>query len=215
MPVYSVTGSRLFSTKVMKKVYIIHGWDGTPESNWFPWLEHELTALGFQVNVPQLPDAHMPRIEKWVPALTAAVGVPDEDTYFVGHSMGCQAIVRYLEGLLDGVKVGGAVFVAGYFRPITNLEQDAESIAVDREWATTPIDFTAVRTHLPRCIAIFSTTDPYVSLDNREDFAQKLGSEIVTLENRGHFYASDDGITELPQARDAIIKMAHKTNEHV
>ena len=26
----------------MKRVFIIHGWDGYPEEGWFPWLKEEL-----------------------------------------------------------------------------------------------------------------------------------------------------------------------------
>ena len=33
--------------------------------------------------------------------------------------MGCQTIARYLETLPDEIKVGGAVFVAGFFKSLT------------------------------------------------------------------------------------------------
>jgi len=107
-----------------KRVFIVHGWDGYPEEGWFPWLKNELEAKDFEVSVPQLPEAKTPRIYNWVPALSKAVGTPDEQTYFVGHSIGCQTIARYLESLPEGVKVGGAVFVAGFFKRLTNLEDD-------------------------------------------------------------------------------------------
>ena len=95
-----------------KRAIIAHGWDGYPEEGWFPWLKSELEARGFEVLVPQLPEANSPSIYNWVPALAEAVGTPDENTYFVGHSMGCQTIARYLETLPEGAKVGGAVFGA-------------------------------------------------------------------------------------------------------
>jgi predicted alpha/beta hydrolase family esterase len=100
----------------MKRIFIVHGWGGYPTEGWFPWLKTELEQKGFQVFVPQLPDTDHPTIENWVPALTAAVGTPDSDTYFVGHSMGCQTIARYAEGLEASQVLGGAVFVAGFFK---------------------------------------------------------------------------------------------------
>src|SRR3989344_6946533 len=99
-----------------KRVIITHGWGGHPKGDWFPWLKKELEAKSFEVHIPRLPNAENPRIEKWVPKLAQVVGVADEETYFVGHSMGCQAIARYLESLPEGVKIGGAVFVAGFFK---------------------------------------------------------------------------------------------------
>ena len=48
-----------------------------------------------------------PRIQKWVSKLAQTVGDADKQTYFVGHSMGCQTIVRYLEKLPEN----------GYYKP--------------------------------------------------------------------------------------------------
>ncbi len=188
----------------MKRAFIVHGWDGYPEEGWFPWLKKQLEVWGFEVIVPQMPDAAHPHIATWVPALARAVGKPNANTYFIGHSMGCQTIIRYLETLPKGVEVGGAVFVAGFLRHITNLERDADTVAIDHEWATTPLDTVRVVAHLPQSAAIFSTNDPYVSLENRHDFREKLKSEIITLESRGHFSGSD-GVTELPEVLDMVI----------
>ena len=82
-----------------KRVFVAHGWDGTPEEGWFPWLKNELETKGFEVHVPQLPGTGSPRIHKWVPALAEEVGTANEQTYFVGPSMGCQAIPPYLHPL--------------------------------------------------------------------------------------------------------------------
>lgn len=190
-----------------KRVYIIHGWGGHPKEGWFPWLERELQARGFKVIVPQLPDAKKPRIQKWVPALSEAVGAVDEQTYFVGHSMGCQAIARYLESLPDGVKVGGAVFVAGFFKRLTGLEDDPDVQETDRHWLDTPLNLEKVRSHLSRSIAIFSDDDPWVPLDNQEDFREKLNSHIVVEHNKGHFSGKRDGIREVPIVLEKLLSL--------
>ena len=39
----------------MKKVVIIHGANGSPEENWFPWLKKELETKGIEVIIPQFP----------------------------------------------------------------------------------------------------------------------------------------------------------------
>ncbi|MEK7184114.1 MAG: alpha/beta fold hydrolase [Patescibacteria group bacterium] len=189
----------------MKRVFIIHGWDGYPNEGWFPWLKKELEAKGFDVVVPQLPDTGRPRIQRWIPALAEVVGTADEYTYFVGHSMGCQAIARYLETLPEGVQVGGAVFVAGFFKYLT-LEDDPDVQETDRHWLETPIDLEKVHSHLPSSVAIFSDNDPWVPLDNQEDFREKLGSEIIIEHAKGHLSGSD-GIVELPSALQAILSL--------
>jgi len=190
-----------------KRVFIVHGWDGTPQEGWFPWLKKELEARGYEVIVPQLPDAGSPRIQNWVPKLAEVVGTADEQTYFIGHSMGCQSVARYLETLPGGVKVGGAVFVAGFFKHLTGLEDDPDVRETDQHWLGTPLDLAKVKSHLPRSVAIFSDDDPWVPLDNQDDFQNKLGSEIVIEHNKGHFSGSRDGTKELPIILEKLLNL--------
>lgn len=190
-----------------KRIFVVHGWDGYPEEGWFPYLKKELESKGFDVYVPLLPDAESPRINKWVGALAAAVGTADKETYFVGHSMGCQTIARYLETLPEGVKVGGAVFVAGFFKRLTNLEDEPDVHETGKHWLDTPIDLARVNDHLPKSVAIFSDNDPFVPLDNQDDFRDKLGAQIVTEHGKGHFSGSD-GAMELPLALHAVLELA-------
>src|SRR3989338_1291793 len=200
----------------MKRGFIVHGWDGYPEEGWFPWLKKELEersfsaqggpASGWEVHVPQLPDAGTPRIYNWVPALANAVSTPDTQTYFVGHSMGCQTIARYLETLPEGVQVGGAVFVDGFFKRLT-IEQDPETQEIGKHWLETPLDLKKVKSHLPKSIAIFSDDDPFVPLDNKDDFKTQLASKIIIEHQMNHFSGSR-GIAEFPSALKAVFEVA-------
>ena len=190
----------------MKRVFIVHGWDGTPEESWFPWLKQQLEERGLEVSVPQMPEAHNPRIQNWVPALVAAVGTVDKDTYFIGHSMGVQTIARYIESLPDGSHVGGAVFVAGFFKRLTGLENDPDVQETDKHWLTAPIDLEKVAQRMRASIAIFSDNDPWVPLDNQDDFRRQLHSLVITVRSMGHF-SGNDGITELPVALEALMSI--------
>ncbi len=192
---------------MQKRVIIVHGWEGHPGNAWFPWLKKELEARGFEVIIPQLPDTETPRIEKWVPKLAEAVGTPDENTYFVGHSMGNQAIARYLESLPESVKVGGAVFVAGFFKRITNADNDAGETETRKHWLEAPLDLNRVKSHLLKSVAIFSDNDPFVPLDNQDDFRDKLGSRIVIEHAKDHF---SKGTLELPSTLEAFLDLQKK-----
>ncbi len=192
-----------------KKVYIIHGWDGCPEEGWFPWLRKELEINGFEVIVPQLPNPDEPRIIPWVGKLKELVTELDENTYFVGHSMGNQAIVRFLAELQNNILVGGAVFVAGFFKNLSNLEDDEVVRDVSDEWLKTPIDLKKAKAHIKSSIAIFSDDDPYVPLENKDDFENLLDSKIVIEHNMGHFSEST-GTKELPIALEAVLEIAGK-----
>ena len=190
-----------------KRVFIIHGWDGYPEEGWFPWLRKELEDRGVEVFVPKMPDAAEPRINKWIPTIAKAIGQADENTYFIGHSMGVQAIVRYLSGLPEETRTGGAVFVAGFFKRLTNMGNDPTDLDVVKEWLKTPINLNVVKDKMLKSAAVFSESDLYVPLDNQDDFKDKLKSEIIILPGPGHFSGPDDKCTELPEVLTALEKM--------
>lgn len=179
----------------MKRVFIVHRWSGGPGDDWRPWLKQELEAHGWQVSVPAMPDTDVPVIEKWVGALAAAVGAPDAETYFVGHSIGCQTILRYLETV--GTPIGGAVFVAGWF-DLENLE-DEETAVIARPWIEKPISFNKVKASLSRSTLVISDNDPYGAFDKNKESFGKLGSKIVVVPSGGHF-TEEEGCSELPLA---------------
>src|SRR3990167_2910856 len=123
----------------MKRVIIVHGWDGYPEEGCFPWLKKEFEKENFQVLIPAMPDPINPKIETWVPYLRDHVLVPDEETYLIGHSIGAQTILRYLESLPENAKIGGAVFIAGWINLTDEAYEDDNDIEIGRPWLETPI----------------------------------------------------------------------------
>ncbi len=195
----------------MKRVIIVHGWSGHPETGWFPWLKAELKKSSFEVLTPQLPAPETPHITPWVSKLAETVGAADKNTYLVGHSMGCQTIARYLEALPEGIQVGGAVFVAGFFKRLTKIQEEGEeTVAIAHEWLETPLDLQKVKSHLPKSIAIFSDNDYYVPLDNTGEFRDKLGSEIIVEKGKGHFSGKRDRMLELPVALKSVLKLSKR-----
>lgn len=184
-----------------KRVVIIHGWGGNPDEHWLPWLKSELTKKGFAVTAPQMPNTDAPVIEEWVGYLSQLVGDIDEYTYFIGHSVGCQTIMRYL-GTQAGKRAGGCVFVAGWFK-LQNLENEEEERLAE-PWQRDDIDFVKVKEVTNNFIVLNSTDDDYGAVkENKKLFEQKLGAKVTIMANKGHFTESD-GVTELPEALEAI-----------
>jgi predicted alpha/beta hydrolase family esterase len=188
----------------MKKLYIIHGWGATPEEPWYQWLKGEMETNGWSVIIPAMPNSENPKIETWVSYLSELVKTPDPETYFVGHSIGVQTILRYLEQLPEGLKIGGVVSVAGWFT-LNKLEGPAEE-AIAKPWLETPIDFEQIRTHSDKFVAIFSNNDPFVPLDNKDLFVANLNAETKILLAQEHFGA-EDNVVDIPAARDALLSL--------
>ncbi len=177
-----------------RRVVIVHGWGGSPANDWLRWATEAFQAKGCDVITPEMPDTDNPVIEKWVEHLKSIAGTVDKDTYFIGHSIGCQTIMRFLE-MID-TKVGGAIFVAGWF-DLTNQNKEEEEIA--NPWIQTPIDYAKVKANLAQSVVILGDNDPWVPYEEtKKDFEMRLGSEVVTIHDAGHI-TSSDGFGPFPQ----------------
>lgn len=182
----------------MKKVYLIHGWaENDSSEKWFGWLRDSCEKEGIKFISFNMPNSHAPKIEEWVHYLKENIPVEDldEHTYFVGHSVGCQTIMRYLEKLPKTKRIAGCVFVAGWF-DLINLEP--EELEIAHPWTNTEINFERILEHCDRFLALFSDNDPYVHSDESKKFEKDLGAKIIFKHGDGHF-TSADGVIEIPE----------------
>lgn len=186
-------------SQIQKRVVINHGYGSNPDAHWFPWLKKELESRGFEVFVPQMPNPDAPQREVWVTTIAEVIGIPDKNTYFVGHSLGCVSILYYLEALPFESKVGGCVFVGGFSKDIGKKEIN--------DFIATPPDFDKVKAQTAQFVAIISRTDGKVPVETALEFQRSLDAELILEQNMGHF-TSDDGVIYLEQALQSILKMA-------
>jgi len=183
----------------MKRVIIVHGWGGHPHEGWFPWLKKVLEEKEYHVDVPEMPDTDHPKIDTWVGKLKEVVGTPDKDTILVGHSIGCQTIMRYLETVDE---IGGAVLVAGFFHLTKEGLEEEGAAEIAKPWLETPIDTDKLRKF--KIVGIFSDDDPHVPIDDAQLFMQRLNAKIVIEGKKGHL-GGEDKVFELQSVLDAVI----------
>lgn len=190
------------------RVFIVHRWEGFPGEGWYQWMKKELEKRGCTVRVLKMPHPKKPTIRDWVATLQQAVGKkPNEKTFFVGHSIGCQTIMRYLETLPKGVVTGGALFVTPWFT-LKGLET-TEDKNTARPWIENQIHTKEVLSHIREIYAIFSDDDPYVPLSNRVTFESRLKAWVMTVKKRGHL-SGEDGARTLPEGLAAMEEMIAK-----
>lgn len=183
----------------MKRVFVIHGWAGSPEEGWRPWLRKNLENRGFQVAIPAMPDTSYPKQAAWVSHIQEVVGDVDEQAFFIGHSLGCIAILRFLESLPKNKKVGGVILVAGF--------DDDLGVAELSDFFTTPIDWGKIMTHADSFVSIESDNDPYDLAKYNAVFKEKLRAKTILEHNMKHF-SGDDGIVELPIVLSELERIA-------
>ncbi len=188
----------------MKRLFIVHGWDGSSSEPLMAWLKGEGTAAGFETVALEMPGSATPTIGAWVNHLKSTIEYIDENTFFICHSIGAQTLLRYLQEP-DGVTLGGAVFIAPWMT-LTGIDsEDDKNVA--RPWLENPIDWNKVKAAGGKYISIFSDNDAFVPLkENSEFFAEKLGSKIVVETGKGHFSPKD--VSLLPSATQALTEIS-------
>ena len=187
----------------MARIIAIHGWQGSPHRDWFPWLKKNLESKGHNVIVPEMPATQHPVIQPWVSTLTKITGKLDENTFLVGHSIGCQTILRFLAKMKTNEKVGGVILVAPWtkLKP-TSYETPADK-AIIQPWLEVPIPWEHAKVRAQKFVCFFSDDDPFVYVENSKVFKEKLGAEIIIEKNKGH-YSEGEGIKEIPSVLKKI-----------
>lgn len=186
----------------MKRAVIVHGWDGYPEYAWYPYVKEQLEKRGFKVDVPFFPDS-LPSLSRWTKKLVQAVGVPDEDTVLIGHSLGTVTILKYLQALPQGQRIGGVVLVAPFtddlgYRALGNFFRE-------------PMDFAEIKKHSKAFAFIASDNDSYIKPYHAKLLGLTLGGEVIWT-HKGHFTETNDKIqvSTLPEVVEAVERLTKK-----
>jgi predicted alpha/beta hydrolase family esterase len=176
-------------------VLVVHAFGGHPAKFWYPRLREFISGTA-DVEVLSMTNAHTPKISAWVADLASrtataaseaqeAAGCSPRDVFLVGHSVGCQAIVRFLA--LSGtsqvfaggwLRLGGVLLVAAWFAVLDPWE-------TIEPWCTTPFDCAAARTALggsPMQV-LLSDNDKYTPdfEQNAAQWLERLGATVRIL----------------------------------
>lgn len=179
----------------MRRLRIVPRWAGHPESDFYPWLmrallEGEERSPYRDVRALAMPDPNLPTIDAWVGRLSAELerdlGAAQE-TVLVGHSVGCQALLRYLASLPQGVTFRGALLVAGWL----SIDTPWDSI---RPWIETSFDLARARERVSDLVVLLSDNDPFTAdyQENKRAWEERAAARVVVAPGAKHFNAAEE-----------------------
>ncbi len=172
-----------------KRLIVIPRWGGTPESDWYPWLQDELRGVQSRpfdpIHVVDMPNPSVPVVETWVRQVAHVVGSDREElahTVIMAHSVGNHAVLRHLASLPVGVGVAGVFFVAGWW-------------AVDEPWDTLlpwmdiSFDLERAKSNAGKMVVAISDNDPLTHdwRNTRRLWQQRMGAEVMLVPGAAHF----------------------------
>lgn len=182
-----------------KRVYVVHGYGASPTRHWFPWLKESLSKQEIACKVLRMPDSSDPDPEAWIGHLSDNIEAPDEDTFFVGHSLGCVTLLKYLHRAKRDGQIGGLVLVSGFVQALPNLPE------LDT-FVTGELDYPQIVGLSEHRVVIASKNDETVPLSYSRELADKIHAEFFEAENGGHFL-DIEGFTTLPVVYEALSSM--------
>lgn len=155
---------------------IVPRWGGDRSVDWYPAL---LAKTGRRVEVCELDAPGAPTIAGSTKNLSAQIEAFDP-TILIGHSVGCQVVLRCLA---SSSKVFDAVIlVAAWF----TVDEPWPAL---QPWIDTPMNLAAARDHARRMEVYLSDNDPFTA-DHESSaalFADRLGAEVTTIKGAAHF----------------------------
>lgn len=176
----------------MKKALILHGTDSNSKDNWLSWLKDEFESRGWEVWVPDLPQADAPNMSRYNDFIFRnKEWTFDEETIVIGHSSGAVAILDLLQHLPKNTSVR-ACYLIGAF--MNDLGWDSL-----KELLEEPFDFDLIKSKAKKFTFIHSDNDPYCPLEHAKYLSEKLNGELIVKEGQGHFsIGTNPAYTKLP-----------------
>jgi hypothetical protein len=159
----------------MKNAVILHGTGDSPDLFWFPCVAKGLREKGFDVWLPQLPNAEKPNLADWIPFILEN-GKFTKDSVLIGHSAGAQIILSLLEN--SEIKIKQAILVSGYAKPLPKTENDPKN--------QDSFNWEKIKGKAGEFIFINSDNDPWGCTDAQgKIMADNLGGRLIVMHD-GH-----------------------------
>ncbi len=181
----------------MKKALIFHGTHGSPEGNWFPWLQEELMMQEWQVAVPKLPTPEEQSLNGWITALEEQVPGYADANLLIGHSSGATFCLRLVEKEL--IAPDQVILVSAVIDKINIAKYDELNSSFIEEG----FNWSKIKNSGTSFTLIHGDNDPYVPLDQPEKIADQLDTPLNLMEDAGHINAESD-FTDFPEILDFI-----------
>ncbi|MBI2611513.1 alpha/beta fold hydrolase [Candidatus Gottesmanbacteria bacterium] len=168
------------------KIIFLHGYTSSPQKDWYPTISRQLTTMGIDHDIPELPGGEHPNPQEWIEAIDKEVKSLDGRPFvLVGHSLGARAALLYLKDKKPA-NLEGLFLVS----PPANRTEDynVKGSQGFGDFFKEKIDISEIKPLIKRKPAVIhSPTDPDVRVEQARELADELGARFISIPNRGHF----------------------------
>lgn len=167
-----------------KHYVLLHGREGSPEANFFPWLKQELEKRGHTVEVPQLPHTNTPHWEEQADFVQKNCTL-NENTVIVGHSFGGVVALRLLE---RGIKVQRVTLCATPFSGVflDGIDRETVSDALKKKF-----DFSIITKNSKEFVVLSDSSDPVVPASDGEALSRGLNCILIRCKGQDEHFCAE------------------------
>lgn len=182
----------------MKTALILHGTDGSPDSNWFPWLKAKLESNGYNVWAPLLPNNHYPNRETYGKFLLDQAEYDLSEAIVIGHSSGAVEVLNLLDDdRTPHLKL--AVMVGAWAGGKPNGYDTNEQF--ERLFPEAGFQFEKMQQKADHIAFLHGDDDPWCPLGQAQFLAEQLHAPITVVPRGGHL---GNKYIELPELWDVL-----------
>ena len=177
------------------RIILIHGYQASSKTGFFPWLYDALRRQGHEVIAPNLPNPEEPTPEEWTKYLLEAVGPVDDETIIVGHSLGAAEALRFLEAAEARSTPKAVILISPPW-----MIRDEKF----RGFFMSELDFDVLMWKASRFVVLHSRDDKTIPFDHAEKYVKVLHAKLIEAQDAGHFQSEE--YPEILQAIQDVIE---------
>nr|WP_165874451.1 alpha/beta hydrolase [Pectinatus cerevisiiphilus] len=136
---------------------------------------------------------------EWIGKLSESIDKLGQNIFFIAHSLGCIALLGYLETLKELPKIGGIILVSGFNKKLENIPELNNFIH-------TGINYKKIISAVSLRAVVTAIDDKIVPTEFSKELADNLEAKFFQLSTGGHFLDSD-GFSKFPKIHEIITNM--------
>ena len=176
-----------------KKIYIVNGYQASPNDHWYPWLSQKLQQAGHVAKRVVLAQAQQPDFDSWQKFLAVQMPEIDQNTIIISHQLASVSVLHYLTQYFErtGATIRAGIFIAG-FKDSLPAQPQLQAFIQKAQYKQN-----VLQTHMPLVIQFVSPNDPLVPPPEALKLGHYLNAQMHEVPNAGNF-RKQDGFAEFP-----------------
>ncbi len=161
-------------------------------------MKTEIEKSGHRVIIPHFPHTDAPNLDEWLKHMEKYDESIDEQTIFVGHSLGGLFALRFLEKRTTPIR---ATFLVAC---VTSPSDGLDFAPLMTTFTTPPFDFATIKKNGGSMHMLHGDNDPYISVNHAEQMATNIKATLELIKGGAHLNISA-GFAQFPLLRDKIL----------